>query len=183
MVWVSRDGLTKRCFFLAETLSKLCQPWLRLVTAPGWALIPLWIKAPLSWLKKRCCNFLLASSHYTQKSTSRQLRIWASKKELDWCVPCLPATKPSSSNYQIQLFTTAIPVIWYLVYKMWYLSTKSGSYFGPKKRPQDNSEGESSTKKPTRTAERIHAAWNIVIREEVCETRRGAGHLTWTFLI
>jgi len=27
--------------FLAETLSKLCQPWLPLVTAPGWVLIPL----------------------------------------------------------------------------------------------------------------------------------------------
>jgi len=28
-------------FFLAETLSKLCQPWPPLVTPPGWALIPL----------------------------------------------------------------------------------------------------------------------------------------------
>jgi len=40
---ISEQGWTDQelflFLFLAETLSKLCQPWLPLVTAPGWALI------------------------------------------------------------------------------------------------------------------------------------------------
>jgi len=39
---MSEQGWTdQELFLLAETLSKLCQPWPPLVTAPGWALIPL----------------------------------------------------------------------------------------------------------------------------------------------